>query len=122
MRQHLVDLELPVRPAGGEGSNDVDVAARSALFTRSEFVGDRAVVGHEQGEMIWRFLIRCRHRRRTAGRWHFGSAVWIRSRRRGSRKSFARDCDEHGGIIWLISDGTRLAVLDPEIGPVVYDL
>ena len=36
--------------------------------------------------------------------------------------AFASNCDKHNGIIWLIAERTRFAILDPEIGPVVVNL
>ena len=35
--------------------------------------------------------------------------------------TFASDCHKHSRIVWLIAEGTGLAILDSKIGPVVID-
>src|SRR5438552_7578897 len=81
--------------------------------------------------MIWRFFTGYWHRRRSARGIHLSAngrirrgelASPMRIRRCRSRDASAADRDEHRGIVRLIADGTRFAVLDSEIGPVIADL
>ena len=48
--------------------------------------------------------------------------MWILGFRRLSTNTFATDCDQNCRIVRLIRDGTRFAILNPKIRPVIVDL
>src|SRR6266446_412855 len=121
MRHYLVDVQLPVRPTGGERFIDLDLAGRISGLARNKLVGNAAIIRDEKREMIRGGFAGERHRRRTAVGGKFAAAamwVWLI----WSGNAFAANCDKHRRIVRLLAERTWFAILVPEIRAVLVDL